>query len=186
MAAKHDIPELEGGTVAPCGHAASSVAEAGLHSELALVWSALDTVTDPEIPVVSIVDMGIVAKVSLDDGHVIVEMTPTFAGCPALDVIRENIRHAVRAAGFENVRVDVVFDPPWTSDRITPEGRRKLKSFGLAPPACDAREGFVAAVPCPHCDSPDTTLESLFGPTLCRAIHYCNACRQSFEQFKPL
>lgn len=166
------------------------LAPGGLHSDLALVWSALDTVTDPEIPVVSIVDMGIVAKVTLHGGEVTVEMTPTFVGCPALDVIRENIRHAVQAAGFETVRVDVVFDPPWTSDRITPDGRRKLKEFGLAPPgsACSGGvdEDLVAIVACPYCDSRDTALESIFGPTLCRAIHYCNSCRQSFEQFKPV
>ncbi len=155
------------------------------------IWQALETVTDPEIPVISVVEMGIIANVEVDDRGVCVQMTPTFAGCPALDVMRNNIGHAVRSAGFEDVRVEVVYDPPWTSDRISEEGRRKLKAFGLAPPAraCGAERVTVAAlagVSCPFCDSGDTTMESIFGPTLCRAIHYCNACRQSFEQFKPI
>lgn len=159
-------------------------------SDMAQIWSALETVTDPEIPVVSVVEMGIVPRVTLGPDGVIIEMTPTFAGCPALDVIRENIRHAVQAAGFESVCVNVVHDPPWTSDRITPEGRRKLKLFGLAPPgrACghDAKVSSLTGISCPYCDSQNTALESIFGPTLCRAIHYCNSCRQSFEQFKPV
>ncbi|MEK6643619.1 MAG: 1,2-phenylacetyl-CoA epoxidase subunit PaaD [Planctomycetota bacterium] len=158
-------------------------------TELERVWAALATVTDPEIPVISIIDMGMVASVSMDAGIVSVRMTPTFAGCPALDVIRSNISDAVQAAGFDQVRVDVVFDPPWTSDRITDEGRRLLKEFGLAPPgrACgNVNESLIASAACPFCDSTNTALESIFGPTLCRAIHYCNACRQSFEQFKPV
>ena len=157
--------------------------------ELQAVWSALETVTDPEIPVLSVVEMGIIADARIANGHVTVEMTPTFAGCPALDVMRKNISEAVRSAGFDDVRVDVVFDPPWTSDRITAQGRRKLKEFGLAPPgrACgEISEESLSRVNCPFCDSADTTLESIFGPTLCRAIHYCNSCLQSFEQFKPV
>ena len=158
-------------------------------SDLRRVWSALETVADPEIPVISVVEMGIIADARVVDGRVTVEMTPTFAGCPALDVMRKDIGEAVRAAGFSDVTVDVVFDPPWTSDRISAEGRRKLKEFGLAPPAraCgEISEASLARVSCPFCDSADTTLESIFGPTLCRAIHYCNSCRQSFEQFKPV
>ncbi len=154
-------------------------------------WQALADVADPEIPVLSVLEMGMIADVAMDGPCVVVRMTPTFAGCPALDVIREDIARVVRLAGFDEVRVDVVFDPPWTSDRITQEGRRKLKEFGLAPPAPGCGGGAVTEtilrrVACPYCDSADTTLESLFGPTLCRAIHYCNACRQSFEQFKPV
>ncbi|MBI5763830.1 MAG: phenylacetate-CoA oxygenase subunit PaaJ [Planctomycetes bacterium] len=154
-----------------------------------MIWAALDTVTDPEIPVISIVEMGMVPSVLVDGDATVVRMTPTFAGCPALDVIRQNIVAAVKNAGYENVRVDVVFDPPWTSDRITDVGREKLKSFGLAPPgaACGSiNELRIAEAACPLCDSTNTTLESIFGPTLCRAIHYCNDCQQSFEQFKPV
>lgn len=156
---------------------------------LARVQQILTTVTDPEIPTLSVVEMGIVSRIQLIGSAVVIDMTPTFAGCPALDVIRRNISAALKAGGFQFVNVNVVFDPPWSSDQITEEGRRKLKAFGLAPPkqACsEITELQIAAVSCPFCDSENTTLESIFGPTLCRAIHYCNACRQSFEQFKPI
>lgn len=161
------------------------------HSDLARIWQALEQVADPEIPVISVVEMGIIADVVAVNGRIAVSMTPTFAGCPALDLMRENIGHAVRAAGFQDVCVNVVFDPPWSSDRISEEGRRKLKEYGLAPPARNCSggrltEAALSKVSCPYCDSPETVLESIFGPTLCRAIHYCNACQQSFEQFKPI
>lgn len=158
--------------------------------DLNLVWEALANVSDPEIPVLSVLEMGMIPDVRFENETAVVEMSPTFAGCPALDLIRENIRHAVQAAGFEDVRVEVVFDPPWSSDRITPEGLRKLKDFGLAPPSrCGTTGATIQAlqqVACPYCNSMNTTLESIFGPTLCRAIHYCNSCQQSFEQFKPV
>ncbi len=158
-------------------------------ARLAAVWRALESVTDPEIPVINIVEMGIIANVRIDDRRVTIDMTPTFVGCPALDMIRENIAAAVRRIDETQIEVNVVFDPPWSSDRITPEGRRKLKEFGLAPPgrACGASTTpNLEQTTCPYCDSSDTNLESLFGPTLCRSIHYCNACRQSFEHFKPV
>ncbi|MCG8409332.1 MAG: phenylacetate-CoA oxygenase subunit PaaJ [Phycisphaerales bacterium] len=153
------------------------------------VWTALENVKDPEIPLISVVELGVIPEVRIEDGRVTVRMCPTFAGCPALDVMREDIRKAILAEGFGAVQVDVVFDPPWSTDRITPEGRRKLKEFGLAPPAkCNGSVtgDMLDQVVCPYCDSDRTTLESIFGPTLCRAIHYCNSCRQSFEQFKPV
>jgi ring-1,2-phenylacetyl-CoA epoxidase subunit PaaD len=150
----------------------------------------LDAVNDPEIPVLGIVDLGIIADVRADADHVTVDVTPTFVGCPALAVICEDIRHALLAAGAVNVTVNVVVDPPWSSDRISERGRQKLKEFGLAPPmkSCDAM-GYLPkldAVSCPFCDSAHTELESLFGPTLCRSIHYCRDCLQSFEHFKPV
>lgn len=153
----------------------------------ATVWRALATVTDPEIPVISVVDMGIVAGVRVDGDTVAVDITPTFSGCPALAVIRENVRGAVLDAGARQAEVRIVYDPPWTSDRITPDGRRKLKEFGLAPPGkrC-ATTPDLEQVPCPFCDSNKTQMESIFGPTLCRSIHYCQACQQSFEYFKPV
>lgn len=156
---------------------------------LAVIWSALESVTDPEIPVLNVVDMGIIAGVYLQASAVVVEMTPTFVGCPAVEVIRGDLRRAIQAAGEQNVEVSVVFDPPWTSDRMTETGRRKLKEFGLAPPVrCAATSGpmVTATVPCPHCDSERTELESIFGPTLCRSIHYCRNCLQSFESFKNM
>ncbi len=162
-------------------------------SALDRVWAAVASVTDPEIPVLSVVELGIVPDVRVEaDGnrtHIEVDMCPTFAGCPALEVMAGNIRQAVEAAGFDDVKVNVVFDPPWTSDRISEEGLRKLKAFGLAPPVrCggEVKREMLEHVACPFCDSTNTTLESIFGPTLCRAIHYCNTCLQSFEQFKPV
>ena len=153
------------------------------------VLSALETVKDPEIPVVSIVEMGLIAAVRVAGEAVRVQITPTFAGCPAVEVMRVESERRLRALGVENVSVQITFDPPWNSDRISAEGRRKLKEFGLAPPRL--HNGSVdliqlELIECPYCGSADTTLESAFGPTLCRAIHYCHHCQQSFEQFKPL
>jgi ring-1,2-phenylacetyl-CoA epoxidase subunit PaaD len=159
------------------------------YSPLARVWNAIESVNDPEIPVLSVVELGIIPDARIENGRVIVEMCPTFAGCPALDTMRNLIKSSVENAGFPDVQVNVVFDPPWTSDRISAEGLRKLKEFGLAPPThCGGRidETMLHRVPCPFCDSTNTALESIFGPTLCRAIHYCNDCLQSFEQFKPI
>jgi ring-1,2-phenylacetyl-CoA epoxidase subunit PaaD len=153
------------------------------------VWEALAGVPDPEIPPLSIVELGMIAGVRLDGDRVQIDMTPTFAGCPALDLIREDILRAVRTAGEPEVTVNVVFDPPWTTDRISEDGRRKLKAFGLAPPGrrCAGEHmPDIDVVPCPHCDSTETDLESIFGPTLCRSIHYCRSCLQSFEHFKAV
>lgn len=154
------------------------------------VWKALNDVPDPEIRDVSVVELGMIAGVEVDGDAVTVKVTPTFAACPAIPQIEDGIRTALGRAGFQNVEVAIVYDPPWTSDRITAEGCEKLKAFGLAPPPWMAGRPVqpqdLTAVTCPHCDSTDTTLESAFGSTLCRSIHYCNACRQSFERFKPV
>jgi ring-1,2-phenylacetyl-CoA epoxidase subunit PaaD len=168
------------------------------------VWDALAEVPDPEIPVVSVVDLGIVRSVEAGPERIRVEMLPTFVGCPALEVIRESI--ARRLAGMApRVEVEPTFAEPWTSDRITPEGRRKLRDSGFAPPGPrpadeptdrplfatiavrpTARPPEAGEVPCPFCGSRETALENPFGPTLCRAIYWCNACRQPFEQFKAV
>lgn len=167
-------------------HSADS---AELEARLRSIWDALETVTDPEIPVLNVVDMGIIADVRVEGEKIVIDMTPTFVGCPALDVIRENLRAALIAVGETETTVNVVFDPPWTSDRISEVGRRKLKEFGLAPPAercASTRTPELDRVACPFCDSSNTELESLFGPTLCRSIHYCRDCLQPFEHFKPV
>jgi ring-1,2-phenylacetyl-CoA epoxidase subunit PaaD len=153
------------------------------------ILAALQTVKDPEIPAVSIVEMGLIADVQTRPDSVRVKITPTFAGCPAVEVMRAESEKRIRELGIENVSVQITFDPPWDSNRISPEGRRKLKEFGLAPPR--PHSGVLdliqlELVNCPYCGSADTQLESAFGPTLCRAIHYCHSCQQSFEQFKPL
>ena len=153
------------------------------------VLIALHDVKDPEIPAVSIVEMGLIADVEVLAGRVRVKITPTFAGCPAVEVMRAAAEARVRALGVADVKAEITFDPPWDSNRISPEGRRKLQEFGLAPPrpytgSIDLIQ--IQFVDCPYCGSADTKLESAFGPTLCRAIHYCNHCQQSFEQFKPV
>jgi len=188
---------------------------------LALTWNALENVHDPEIPVLSVTDLGIIASVRAQGDQVVIDMTPTFVGCPAVDVIRRDIEESVRRAlktsgitpfppggGWQgdavlidvlnephakyrlfNVRVNVVYDPPWSSDRISERGRKRLKEFGLAPPGprCNSTTTMTfPIVSCPFCDSEDTELDSLFGPTLCRSIHYCRNCRQSFEHMKPV
>jgi ring-1,2-phenylacetyl-CoA epoxidase subunit PaaD len=158
------------------------------------VWEALSAVHDPEIPPVSITDLGLVERVLVTSESVIVDLLPTFAGCPALDVIREDATAAVRAAthGLE-VEVRFVYSPPWTSDRITPEGREAMRGYGLTPPGrepvliplASVRPAAAAGVACPFCGSTETALESAFGPTLCRSTHFCRACRNPFEAFKP-
>jgi ring-1,2-phenylacetyl-CoA epoxidase subunit PaaD len=158
------------------------------------VWDALAEVPDPEIPVVSVVDLGLVHSVTLDGPRLRVELLPTFVGCPALELIRRSV--AERLAGMApEVEVEMTFAVPWTSDRITAEGRRKLRESGFAPPSQaaggDARPLFATITTrpraaCPFCGSGDTTLENLFGPTLCRTLFWCNRCRQPFEQFKAV
>lgn len=153
------------------------------------VWQTLEQVKDPEIPVVSVVEMGIVRDVTVNQDQIMITMTPTFSGCPALHVIKANIESAVRRLTSREVVVDMVLHPPWTSDWISEDGRRKLKEFGLAPPTKHGGNllvTFYDRVACPYCDSTNTTIKNDFGPTLCRAIHYCNDCQQPFEQFKAL
>jgi ring-1,2-phenylacetyl-CoA epoxidase subunit PaaD len=155
------------------------------------VWEALAEVPDPEIPVVSVVDLGLVHSVALDAERLRVELLPTFVGCPALELIRTSV--AERLAGMAPVvEVEMTFAVPWTSERITADGRRKLRESGFAPPGPrPAGDGPLFATivlrpsaTCPWCGSADTTMENAFGPTLCRSIFWCNRCRQPFEQFK--
>ena len=163
----------------------------GLRLTETQVWDALAEIPDPEIPVVSLVDLGVVKDVRVDGEAVCVEFTPTFLGCPALETMRVAIAEQIRALGVEP-QVNVCLDDSWSTDKITPQGREKLRASGFAPPAPRPpqplqlvelqRNGFR----CPYCGSKDTTLENLFGPTPCRSVRYCNACRQPFEQFKTI
>ncbi len=160
------------------------------------VREALAEVKDPEIPTVSVIDLGMLHRVEVVGGRVRVELLPTFVGCPAIDLIRREVAERLRSlATVVEVEVEVTFAEPWTSDRITPEGRRKLRSSGFAPPAPSGPAGdqpLLATIgrrpqaACPYCGSADTTMENAFGPTLCRAIFYCNGCGQPFEQFKAV
>lgn len=154
------------------------------------VWAALAEVADPEIPVVSVVDLGIVRRVEAGPELIRVELLPTFVGCPAVEQMRRAVEE--RLAGMAGrVEVELTFAEPWTSDRITDGGRRKLRATGFAPPAPAGEAGpapiaLVPPVECPYCGSRRTVLENAFGPTLCRSIHHCTACRQPFEAFKPV
>lgn len=154
------------------------------------VWRALEAVKDPEIPVVSVVEMGIIRAVEVTPAGVTVTMTPTFSGCPALDVMRRDLEAAVGALGAVEVSVRTVLHPPWSTDRISDAGREKLRQFGLAPPPLHggdvASVAFFDLAECPRCGSTNTSLRNAFGPTLCRMIWYCNQCQDAFEQFKAL
>ena len=155
------------------------------------VWAALAEIPDPEIPVISLVDLGVIKSVAVDGPRVRVEFTPTFMGCPALERMQVEMAAAIERVGGE-AEIDVVLDDSWSTDRITPEGREKLRLAGFAPPAprpagkLDLVELQRGTFRCPYCGSTDTKLENIFGPTPCRSIRYCSACRQPFEQFKTI
>ena len=155
------------------------------------VWQALAEVPDPEIPVISVVELGVVRDVRVEGDHVHVEFTPTFLGCPALEVMREQMTERIAELGAEP-EVEVVLDDSWSTDRITPEGREKLRAAGFAPPTPRvARRPQLVELQsngfrCPYCGSRDTALENIFGPTPCRSLRYCRNCRQPFEQFKTI
>lgn len=158
------------------------------------VWEELARIPDPEIPAISLVELGVIGSVAVEEDRVRVELLPTFLGCPAIGVMQEQITERVGALGLAPAVVVVVtLDPPWTSDRITAAGRERLRLSGFAPPAplpTGPALGILdelAVLPiadCPYCGSRNTTMENPFGPTLCRAIYHCADCRQPFEQFK--
>jgi len=161
----------------------------GQHPDLDRVWQALEEVKDPEIPVISIVELGLIRQVGYADGRLLITFSPSFIGCPALDVMKQEVQRRLQQLGEASVEIKTVFSPPWTSDWITPAGREKLRGFGLAPPpkhAGDLTAVLQQAASCPYCDSLDTELKNSFGSTLCRSIYFCTACVQPFEQFKPL
>ena len=155
------------------------------------VWSAFGEIADPEIPVVSLVDLGVIRSVDVHDGHVHVEFTPTFLGCPALEVMRDQMAAKIAELGGDP-QIDVISDDSWSTDKITPTGREKLRAAGFAPPA--PREASAPKLVqlqsnvfrCPYCNSTQTKLENIFGPTPCRSLRYCESCRQPFEQFKTI
>ena len=154
------------------------------------VWEALAEIPDPEIPVVSLVDLGVIKAVAVEERTVRIDFTPTFMGCPALEVMRHAMEAKVAELGA-TPEVRVVLDDSWSTDRISPEGREKLREAGFAPPAPRPAETLrlvhlQRGFRCPYCGSTDTKLENLFGPTPCRSIRYCQSCRQPFEQFKTI
>ena len=154
------------------------------------VWSALGEIPDPEIPVVSLVELGVIKDVAVEDETVRIDFTPTFLGCPALEPMQRAMEEKVAELGAE-AEVRVLLDDSWSTEDISPAGREKLRAAGFAPPAPRAPGGLdlvqlQRGFRCPYCGSTDTKLENLFGPTPCRSIRYCQACRQPFEQFKTI
>jgi ring-1,2-phenylacetyl-CoA epoxidase subunit PaaD len=145
------------------------------------VWAALEEIPDPEIPVVSLVDLGVIRSVDVENGHVRIEFTPTFLGCPALEYMKRAMEEKVPGA-----EVVVIQDDSWSTDKITAAGREKLRDAGFAPPAPRLVQLQSQVHKCPYCGSTDTRLENLFGPTPCRSLRYCDSCRQPFEQFKTI
>lgn len=151
------------------------------------VWKVLETVKDPEIPSVSVIDLGMIEEVLVENKKVRVKALPTFMGCPALDIIRQNIGNTIsKIEGVSEVEVEFIYHPPWTSDRVTEQGRRRLKEFGIAPPPKYVDETGMWSVDCPYCGSTYTTIENIFGPTACRSIVYCRSCKNPFEAMKPV
>lgn len=154
------------------------------------VLNLLSEIMDPEIPTISIVDLGIVTGVGLtDEGNVKVTLTPTFSGCPALKIMEELVSSKLLDNGFVNPLVVTSFEITWNTDMISEKGLQGLLKHGLAPPP--RHKGYVelevlSDTPCPLCGSRNTTMKSPFGPTLCRSLHYCNNCRNAFEAFKPV
>jgi ring-1,2-phenylacetyl-CoA epoxidase subunit PaaD len=154
------------------------------------VWAALAEIPDPEIPVISLVELGVVKSVTVENGTVRIDFTPTFMGCPALEAMQRAMESKITSLGAKP-EIAVRLDDSWSTDHITPEGREKLRAAGFAPPAprsagkldlVQLQRGFR----CPYCSSPNTRLENIFGPTPCRSIRYCEHCRQPFEQFKTI
>jgi ring-1,2-phenylacetyl-CoA epoxidase subunit PaaD len=155
------------------------------------VWAALGEIPDPEIPVISLVDLGVIKHVAVEGRRVRIDFTPTFMGCPALEAMERAMQERIEQLGGE-AEVRVVLDDSWSTDRITAEGREKLREAGFAPPPprAEAPTALVqlqrAVHRCPYCGSTETRLENIFGPTPCRSLRYCKSCRQPFEQFKPI
>ena len=159
------------------------------------IFEILDAVKDPEVPVLSVVELGIVRDVRADGEAVTVTLTPTYSGCPAMRVIEEDITAALMERGLGPVRIETVYAPAWTTDWLTDDAKRKLEAYGIAPPGRAAHETLVsltrapsaAATPrCPYCHSRDTVIKSEFGSTACKSICFCRACSQPFEMFKAI
>jgi len=153
------------------------------------IYQWLEEVKDPEIPVLSLVDLGVITEVEMDGSKVRIELTPTFAGCPAMEVMKNEIIEKLKSKGVNDIEVQISFRVPWSSEFISEKGKKALKQYGFAPPPSNKLftdlEILETAI-CPRCDGTNTVMKSPFGPTLCRSLYYCNDCKEAFEQFKPL
>jgi ring-1,2-phenylacetyl-CoA epoxidase subunit PaaD len=156
-------------------------------------WEVAAETPDPELPMLTLADLGILRDVEESDAGVVATITPTYSGCPAIREITADLRHRLQKAGYDDVVVRTRLAPVWTTDWITPDGRRKLAEAGIAPPQ-PARQGPIpltltigsAPTPCPRCGSRDTVRTAAFSATACKSLHRCNACREPFEYIKPL
>lgn len=151
--------------------------------DAATVRGILEQIPDPEIPVISITDLGIVRNVFISNEHLTVEITPTYSGCPATDMISAQIRMALLSNGIKNFSINTVLSPAWTTDWMTESGKRKLEEYGIAPPNSGGVNGG-SPKECPHCHSSNSTLLSQFGSTACKALYQCNDCKEPFDYFK--
>ena len=156
------------------------------------IWSILETVVDPEVPVLTITDLGIVRDVKLNEDEAEIIITPTYTGCPAMDMIAMNIRLALIEKGYQKIKITSILSPAWTTDWMSESGKEKLKAYGIAPPRSD-RNGQTGsttlfaekeAIECPHCNSYHTKLISQFGSTACKALYQCQDCKEPFDYFK--
>jgi ring-1,2-phenylacetyl-CoA epoxidase subunit PaaD len=151
------------------------------------ILNALNEVKDPELPTISIVELGMLNTISIKGASVEVTLLPTFSGCPALDMIETEVQKALTdLRGVDSVKVMFTYNPPWTTDRLLLEAREKLKAFGISPPPPHHKEGDPWVIECPYCGSNVVTMENIFGPTACRSLLYCRACRNPFEAMKPI
>lgn len=153
------------------------------------IWEILNDVCDPEIPVLTVLDLGIVREVNIKEEEIEVIITPTYSGCPAMDMISVNIKATLQSQGIDNVKVTSAWNPAWTTDWITAEGKAKLKAYGIAPPVEDNADkmalfGAGPVIECPRCNSENTRLVSQFGSTACKSMYQCNDCKEPFDYFK--
>ncbi|MFP3466109.1 1,2-phenylacetyl-CoA epoxidase subunit PaaD [Leifsonia sp. SIMBA_070] len=156
------------------------------HADAARAWSAAAAVVDPEVPVLTIDDLGVLREVSVSDDGVEVVITPTYSGCPAMDAIREDVVRTLTTAGFGDVHVRLALSPAWTTDWISAAGRSALKEYGIAPPSAAGPVSLRLSVKCPHCGSLDTREVAHFGSTSCKALFVCRECSEPFDHFKAL
>jgi ring-1,2-phenylacetyl-CoA epoxidase subunit PaaD len=154
------------------------------------IWKLLETVMDPEVPVLSVIDLGIVRDVKMNDAEIEVVITPTYSGCPAMDVISMNIKMVLLEHGYKKIKIISVLSPAWTTDWMSEQGKKQLKAFGIAPPTSKQQVCHTElfhdgeAIQCPHCNSYNTKLISQFGSTACKALYVCESCREPFDYFK--
>ncbi len=155
--------------------------------DLPLAWECLAEVMDPEVPVVSVIDLGMIRDLDWVDGHIRAKVSPTYSGCPATEMIEQSVARALMEAGFRDPQIERVLSPAWTTDWITPQGRERLRAYGIAPPAGSGKRSLIddpGPVACPHCGSEDTEVVSQFGSTACKALYRCRSCLEPFDYFK--